>query len=271
MHPHFPKFFNTAGPCRPEEHYMLPPEQRVLDIRGLIDSAAYFVIHAPRQSGKTTLLRNLSRKLNAEGRYVSAALSLEAATGPDRLVELPILVREFLARLEDQVAPELSPTQEDLDYALENPALAVSRFLSAWAKRCPLPLVIFFDEVDALQGEVLISLLRQLRDGFCSRPAPFPYSVALVGVRDVRDYRGQVREEGSSIGSASPFNIKSESLRLSNFDADEVRALLAQHTRRRHRNLRTDPGSALALQRARPSALHPSRAPGPRPKPERHP
>jgi hypothetical protein len=24
------RFFNTTGPCNPEDHYMLPPEQRLV-------------------------------------------------------------------------------------------------------------------------------------------------------------------------------------------------------------------------------------------------
>jgi hypothetical protein len=41
-----PRFFNTAGPCNPEDHYMLPPERRLPGIRPLIDEKAYFVVHA---------------------------------------------------------------------------------------------------------------------------------------------------------------------------------------------------------------------------------
>ena len=33
------KFFNTAGPCDPDRHYMLPPERRLPEVRKLIDQA----------------------------------------------------------------------------------------------------------------------------------------------------------------------------------------------------------------------------------------
>jgi hypothetical protein len=91
-------------------------------------------------------------------------------------------------------------------------------------------LVILLDEVDAIPGEVLISVLRQLRDGYTSRPAPFPQSVALVGLRDVRDYKIRVRQDDESLGTASPFNIKDRSLTLRNFTREEVSELLGQHT-----------------------------------------
>ncbi len=61
------KRFNIAGPCRPGKHYMLPPEARVTEIPPLIEEEGYFVVHAPRQTGKTTSLRNLARSLTAEG------------------------------------------------------------------------------------------------------------------------------------------------------------------------------------------------------------
>jgi hypothetical protein len=68
--------------------------------------------------------------------------------------------------------------------------------LAAWARVCPRPLVLFFDEIDALRGASLISVLRQLRAGFNERPAGFPASVALCGLPDVRGYSHVEREYG---------------------------------------------------------------------------
>jgi hypothetical protein len=50
------RYFNTAGPCVPERHYMLPPEPRLPQARPLVERGMYFVVHAPRQTGKTTVL-----------------------------------------------------------------------------------------------------------------------------------------------------------------------------------------------------------------------
>jgi len=87
-----------------------------------------------------------------------------------------------------------------------------------------------FDEIDALRGQSLISVLSQLRDGYKSRPAPFPWSVALCGLRDVRDYKAASGGDPSRLGTSSPFNIKLKSLRLGDFSADEVVELYGQHT-----------------------------------------
>ncbi|MDR1534291.1 MAG: ATP-binding protein, partial [Planctomycetota bacterium] len=65
MEPVIPKRFNVAGPCVPDRHYMLPAVNRLPEARQLAEQGDYFVIHAARQSGKTTLLRALAREINA--------------------------------------------------------------------------------------------------------------------------------------------------------------------------------------------------------------
>ena len=90
--------------------------------------------------------------------------------------------------------------------------------------------MLFFDEIDALRGQGLLSVLRQLREGFPDRPAFFPASVILCGLRDVRDYKAASGGNPERLGTSSPFNIKVEALRLGDFTAEEVRDLYAQHT-----------------------------------------
>ncbi|MBT2229852.1 hypothetical protein [Nonomuraea sp. NEAU-A123] len=93
-------------------------------------------------------------------------------------------------------------------------------------------MVLFLDEIDALQGSSMVSILSQLRDGHNVRPKgrPFPASVVLCGLRDVRDYK--VASGGAPDGSnpASPFNILADSLRLGDFTADQIAELYDQHT-----------------------------------------
>ncbi len=101
--------------------------------------------------------------------------------------------------------------------------------LRSWSQAASRPLVVFLDEIDALADEALISVLRQLRDGYRNRPERFPWSLALMGLRDVRDYK--LREGAAGrLGTASPFNIKVESITLRDFNAEEVAELYQQHT-----------------------------------------
>ena len=77
------RFFNTAGPVNCQDHYCLPPLQRfnLTEILGLIEQKKYFVLHAPRQTGKTSCLLALMDYLNREGRYISLYANLKARPG----------------------------------------------------------------------------------------------------------------------------------------------------------------------------------------------
>ena len=99
-----------------------------------------------------------------------------------------------------------------------------------WAQQSDKPIVLMIDEIDSLVGDTLIAVLRQLRAGYAQRPAAFPQSVILCGVRDVRDYRMRSDDGKEVITGGSAFNIKAKSLRLDDFDREEVIRLYDQHT-----------------------------------------
>jgi hypothetical protein len=101
--------------------------------------------------------------------------------------------------------------------------------LTRWAQACPRPLVLVFDEIDALAGQPLLGAQPAPRRLSRGGPA-FPWSVILCGMRDVRDYKAASGGGPVRMGSSSPFNIKEESLRLTSFTEAEVRELYAQHT-----------------------------------------
>jgi hypothetical protein len=106
---------------------------------------------------------------------------------------------------------------------------AFNASLSSLSRNLDKPLVLFIDEIDALIGDVLVSVLRQLRSGYTDRPRFFPISAILCGVRDVRDYRIH-QSDGEIITGGSCFNIKAESLRMGDFSREEIRELYEQHT-----------------------------------------
>jgi hypothetical protein len=84
--------------------------------------------------------------------------------------------------------------------------------------------------VDVLVDETMVSFLRQLRDGFATRGIGiFPVSIALVGMRDLKDYIVAAKD-GRPVNPGSPFNIKADSAMLSNFTKDDVVKLFAQRT-----------------------------------------
>jgi hypothetical protein len=223
-----PRRFNTAGPCRPDWHYMIPAERRLPEAPALVEQMGYFVVHAPRQTGKTTALRALAEQLTATGRYAALYFSCEEgeASGDDFGSAQRSILREVQRRADLALPLELRPPA----FSFEGDEGLLLKNLSSWARTCPRPLVLFFDEINAVRGQSLISVLRQLRAGFPDRPAAFPASVVLCGLRDVRDYKAASGGDASRLGTASPFNIKLESLRLGDFDQEELCELYAQHT-----------------------------------------
>ncbi len=227
------RFFNTTGPVRPDDHYHVPPLERLAldEVLTLIQQKKYFVLHAPRQTGKTSSLLALRDLLNAEGEYRSVYVNVEAAQALREDVEraTQIILGELASRTRLTLGDEfLTRTWADI-FARFGPG-ALREALTRWAEDSPKPIVLLIDEIDSLIGDSLLAVLRQLRTGYDLRPEGFPQSVVLCGVRDVRDYRIQSTAENAMIAGGSAFNIKAESLRLGDFSAGEVRALLAQHT-----------------------------------------
>jgi hypothetical protein len=223
------RYFNTTGPCRPEEHYMLPAEARLPEAVSLAEDGRYFIVHAPRQTGKTTAMDSLALELTAGGRHAGLRFSCERGEAADDdygATELQVL--DSIRRAARWLLPlELRPPDPWPD---ADPGSRLFNGLQDWAVACPLPLVLIFDEIDSLRGQSLISVLRQLRDGFSYRAHAFPKSVVLCGMRDLEDYRVAAGSTPGRIGTASPFNVAIRSLRIGDFTADEVAALYKQPT-----------------------------------------
>ena len=230
------RFFNTEGPVRSDDHYLIPPLDRVnLDeLLGLVRDKRYFVLHAPRQTGKTSALLALRDLLNsgAAGDYRCVYADVEAAQALRE--DVAEGMRAVLSELALQASLTLGEdTLEGIwPGALERagPGQALRHALLRWCMADPRPLVLLIDEIDTLVGDTLLSVLRQLRAGYPDRPRRFPHSVILCGVRDVRDYRIHSTAQNALVLGGSAFNIKSKSLRLGDFTPEEVRTLLVQHS-----------------------------------------
>ena len=227
------KFFNTAGPIREDLHYNVNPLQRIdlEEIEMLITQQKYFVLHAPRQTGKTSCLLALRDYLNASGNYIAVYVNVEAGQAArndiKRVVEATVsaTASRFDIVLKNSLATEIFQVlRKDT-----TPDSLLTIFLRTLSETLPLPIVLFIDEIDALVGDGLVSVLRQIRAGYDQRPQHFPQTIILCGIRDVRDYR-IVLSNQDIITGGSAFNIKAQSLRLGNFSKEEIRELYMQHT-----------------------------------------
>ena len=227
------RFFNTTGPIRPDDHYCIPPLER-LDLAGLltlIRQKKYFVLHAPRQTGKTSALLALRDLLNEEGDHRCVYVNVEGGQAGREDVEqvMRTILGELASRARSIGDEFLDSVWPDI-LTKYGPYAALREALTRWSEAKAKPLVLLIDEIDSLIGDSLLSVLRQLRAGYDRRPEGFPQSVVLCGVRDVRDYRIQSTAENAIIAGGSAFNIKARSLRLGDFSQAEVLALLGQHT-----------------------------------------
>ena len=185
-------------------------------------------------------------ELNGGGSYRCVYINVEIAqaarenVGAATRAILNHMALRARSTLGDDFVAEIWP--ETL--ARAGPYSAVEEVLNRWSHAGDRPLVLLVDEIDALIGDTLLAVLRQLRAGYDQRPRRFPQSVILCGVRDVRDYRIRSASAGALVTGGSAFNIKAASLRLGDFSKGETRALFSQHAAETGRVWRDD---ALAL------------------------
>ena len=217
----------------PEDHYYIPSRERIdwEELHHLIGNKRYFILHAPRQTGKTSALFELMHELNGGDKYTALYINIEGAQTARNDVEAGIsTVCSVLGGAADVYLKEKRLREWYFSYNTTVEAHdRLKSMLEYWAGINPKPIVLLIDEIDALIGDTLVSVLRQLRSGYNQRPEAFPQSVVLCGVRDIKDYRIH-KSDGDIITGGSAFNIKSKSLTIGNFTFQEMKNLLLQHT-----------------------------------------
>ena len=243
------RWFNIAGPCYPDEHYMVPVERRAAGATRLIEEGRWFSLVSGRQTGKTTVTQHLAGALSSRGHGLVLWIDLETARG---LEDPATAFAAILALLDPAVArdaPALPrPSAEEMALMLEVPSGALVAYLRAICGASDRPVVLLFDEADVLVGPAMISFLAQLRALYLSRKSqPAPRSVVLSGVRAIRDdvAGDDGRRRAAWLGTASPFNVTVEDVTLPAFTEAEVEELVRQHTV--ETGQRFDPGAVARI------------------------
>jgi predicted AAA+ superfamily ATPase len=210
----FIKIFNTTGPCIPDRHYMLPVLPRLPEVSELIKGDFYFIVHVPRQSGKTTLLKSLTATINSSWERHALYCFLEVLDGiVDRDKGISAIASTiFTTLLKTNYVDTEKFIEEYKSFPPLDSATKIQYLLNFLCDKLDKPLIIFFDEADCVSEEPLITFLRQIRSGYIDRcdikdKLSFPSSIALIGMRDIRDYLTMTRPESESKQLASPFNI----------------------------------------------------------------
>ncbi len=224
------RFFNNAGPTKPELHYHIDPLTRLDwdEIQQLIREQRYFVLHAPRQTGKTSTLLAMMKALNEAGIYACAYANIEGAQAArgDETQGIPAACDALVNAIQLYLGiSELQSWYEAQKKSIA-PQHLLTQVLQQWASYSPKPTVLLLDEVDALVGDTLISLLRQIRAGYAQRPEAFPLKRLSCAECVMSVTTACIRAMDEVITSGNAFNIKAASLRMGNLPEEESRAPL---------------------------------------------
>ena len=148
------KRFNTTGPCFPDEHYMMPELDWLPGVSGLVSGGDYFVVHAPRQTGKTTALQALVSEVNEKGDMFALYCTLESLQNATDVQMANKMIRELLLGNAKRISSfprdaQLPPAPVDVGQIM----LSVRTVLTDVCDIVGKPVVVFFDEVDCLVVE----------------------------------------------------------------------------------------------------------------------
>ena len=233
------KTFNVTADCKPNEHYMVNLDQRLSEIKKLIDAGKYFTINRARQYGKTTTLRALGRYLQSDYYVVSMDFqTFGAGEFRDENTFTLSFARSFLRLLKRNrllLTEELKNAVACLNKIVmdENRNFRLQRLFEVLSDICSASdkqMVLMIDEVDsAANNQVFLDFLAQLRAYYIDRDVqPTFQSVILAGVYDVKNLRRKIRPNDKHKVN-SPWNIAADFNIDMSFSKEEIAAMLLEY------------------------------------------
>ncbi len=209
------KTFNTAGTCRPNEHYMVDITDRLEIIRKMVAKGNYFCINRGRQYGKTTTLKAISSSFSDE--FCVFSLSFEGLADSAYAEEEKLyaaiayqMADAFawtpLEGLDKEAGEYITAFSESHDEKCSEKEFA--KFISNVNHRNSKPVVVLIDEVDQAGNYTsFLKLLALLRRMYLDRDVkPTFQSVILAGVYDIKNLKLKIRTKEEHQYN-SPWNI----------------------------------------------------------------
>jgi len=209
--------FSSYGPVNPKSNFCV--ERRALVercVQGLLgepddEGGHYFTIWAPRQTGKTWIMRRAIEEIRTRhgDRFRVGTFSMQGVVVEDNDPEEAFFkfVPDRFMRAFGAKAP-LPETWDDW-----------TRLFARQEGYFDRPVILCLDEFDSLPKKLIDRLVGLFRDMFLDRDQYFLHGLALVGVRSVL---------GVDSPRGSPFNVQ-RSLPIPNLTRDEVTELFAQY------------------------------------------
>lgn len=245
------KVFNVTADCRPDEHYMVRLDQRLSEIKELIDAGKYFTINRARQYGKTTTLRALGQYLQKDYYVISLDFqTFGAGEFENENIFSLSFARSFLRVLKRNrlsMTDTLKTTIEQLNQIIleERSNFRLQRLFEELSDICGVSdkrIVLMIDEIDsAANNQVFLDFLAQLRAYYISRDIqPTFQSVILAGVYDVKNLRRKLRPEDEHNKLNSPWNIAADFNVDMSFSKDEIGEMLREYESDYHTGMDID-------------------------------
>lgn len=242
------RYFNTTGSCNPQFHYMVDIQERLSEIKKLVDDGKYFTINRARQYGKTTTLTALASHLSKD--YIVIFLDFQMMSGKDfedEKIFANAFADMFITAAYGENFSDLLDAQalKELEYAVKHENIAGLRKLFVYLRELctasSTPIVLIIDEADsAADNQVFLDFLSQLRAYYLNRmKVPSFWSVILAGVYDVKNIKHKLRpDEEHKINS--PWNIAADFKVDMSFSENGIAGMLRDYETDNHTGMNVE-------------------------------
>ena len=244
------KSFNTAAVCLPERHYMVNIDDRLREIKALVDSESYFTINRARQYGKTTMLRALAYYLQEDYHVVSLDFQTFGNAEFENENRFSVSFAESFLRVLKRSRVQMNDTLKGLTETLKRKAEEHSQYftmkklfeiLSDICAASDKPVILMIDEADsAANNQVFLDFLAQLRAYYINRDIQATFqSVILAGVYDVKNLKRKLRpDENHKMNS--PWNIAVDFKVDMSFSKRDIAGMLCEYEADYHTGMDID-------------------------------
>jgi len=189
------------------------------ELESLIYQRKYFVLHAPRQTGKTSCLLALRDYLNTRGEFYAVYANVEVGQASrNNVEEVNRNVVSVIAREASRVVGTGMPSALRLELEKEEAASnLLGSYLDRLCESLDRPLLLFIDEIDALVGDSLVSIsvsfvpvmpivrVISLKASSCAVSVMFVITVSYFRIRtSLRAVRRSTSKRNPSAWAISP-------------------------------------------------------------------
>jgi len=219
--------FHSYGPVNCRRHFCVERQALIATCLDYIigdpdEGGNYFTIWAPRQTGKTWLMRQVKNEIKKRysNQFIIADMSMQGVVD---LEEKP--VNEFL-----KWVPYLVRDTFNIEIDETKDWMAWHDLFHKNNEHFDRPIILFIDEFDKLPPKVIDHLITLFRSMYLKRDVYRLHGLALLGVRSVLGVESQ---------RGSPFNVQ-RSLQVHNFTQEEVFDLYHQYVDESGQDIETE-------------------------------